>query len=459
MSSQEFLQNRRKFLKHSALGATGALFLPSFLAGCTDHAINPDEPFIYPPLGDAGDDWNNNLKLTVTTAFQLVPDVGGFVSALIDIVWPSLGESPWDQVRAQVEALMNQKLADDDYSRVTGNLGGLRNVITDYKTQAGLNVDVKAFWIAAYTDFDQYQPNFQQAGNEVLLLPLFAQFANMYLALLRDMEMYGHSWGLTFGELLTYAGKMQNKIKEFTAYTTLWYNNGRAAKQKTPRDDSKFEPFRSTNAYDREMAMLVLDYMDSWPYYDTLTYPYGLKNPDDNTPIHLFTREIYSDPYGNRINNHNPPDFIFPTPATQFPTQINVWSGSNIDAVQLTYPAGGGPNGVTTTPRMGDQNGNAAGGTINILPDMPIIRAMISSDWVDIGSEPSTYINTLQFVFSNGNGNTLSPQMGGKSGPTKSGYIGYDYYALSSIYSEGKNDYIGNAANCIIFGFMRWPQQ
>lgn len=458
MASQTTLTTRRQFLNRSAWGFGSAFILPSLLQSCMrDHIIpDPSNPVNPPKLGDGFEDLNNDTKIAITTALQLVPDVGGFVSALIDIIWPGSGNGPWDTVRSQVEALVDQKLADDDYNRVTGNLAGLSTVIENYKTQVKLNADIKTYWIDAYDDFDLYQPNFQQKNDEVLLLPLFAQFANLYLSLLRDAVKFGASWGMTDGEIQTYATKLTDKINEFTTYANTWYTNGRAPKLQIPRDDAKVEPFRSTNAYDRYMTMGVLDFMDAWPYYDLTKYPNGSQN-SDGTNIPLFTREIYSDPFGNRVNvDKYPPNFALPSEATQFPTQLTVWGNKDIGAVQLTYPAGGGPGGATTTPRMGDQtSGNP--NTFYPSANQPIQLASVSYDYTRENTS-TMVINTLQFTLSyDGNTPNRTPQLGQALGQFKVD-VWYLNYALSSIYIDGVDDTLQQYANCIVFGFKRFPQ-
>ncbi|WP_421827247.1 insecticidal delta-endotoxin Cry8Ea1 family protein [Larkinella sp.] len=450
MSSQLGLYNRRQFLERSAWGFGSLLVSSSLLQSCiNDHNI----PQIIPPgLGDDVD-WNNDAKLAVATALGYIPEVGVFVSALVTIIWPFSGSSPWDGVKAQVEALVDQKLADDDYNRVTANLAGLRGVIGDYKQAITNNADIKTYWIIAFTDCDLYQPSFQQKGDEVLLLPLFAQFANLYMGLLRDVVLFGKSWGMTDTEIQTYTQKFDDKFTEFTNYAYTTYSNGRAPKLNIPRDDKAMEPFRSTNTYDRFMTMLVLDYMDAWGYFNPRLYPNGAVNPD-GTKIRIFTREIYSDPYGNRVNfDRKTPPFALPSePAYDFPTQITVWAGHRIDAVQLTYPAGDGPNNVTTTPRMGDSNGGSPY-TFDTGSAIPITKVVVSYDWT-AGMTATQVIDSLQFTFNNGYQTGTMGTTQGQFTPS----AGYNGYGLSSIYIDGVDETLSYAANCIVFGFLPWPK-
>ncbi|RAJ93241.1 delta endotoxin-like protein [Larkinella arboricola] len=406
-------------------------------------------------------DWNEAVKKAVTTGLGMIPEAGEFIEPLVDIFWPNSGNSPWNQIKDQVDQLINQKLNTLVFNQATGKLDSLKQNMLDYlqaiksSTPAGINSQ----WITVTELFVNSESSFTTAGYEVMLLPLYAQFVNMYLSILRDPllptkpgsgVLNGTSWGMTDANISDLRTRLQKYITGAHDYTTTWYNNGRTNVAKIERDDAKVEPFRSTNAYNRQMTMLVLDYMDSWTYYDVTAYPNG-------APTALFTREIYSDPYGNRVNvDRNTPAFALPSQATQFPTQVVVWGNKDIGAVQLTYPAGGGPGGVTTTSRMGD---NKSGNPNTFYPSAnePILGVSVSYDY------PGNYnltmvINTLQFTLGySGTTPILSPQLGQKLGQFRVN-VGYDNYALSSIYIDGVNESLGQYANCIVFGFKRFSR-
>ncbi|WP_138994174.1 insecticidal delta-endotoxin Cry8Ea1 family protein [Larkinella sp. C7] len=460
MFLQSNLTNRRKFLQRSVLGA-GSIFLSSsLLQSCTlqDHNIPP----IKPPLGADAADWNELAKDAITDAISAaVPEGGEILSGVIDVLWPNSGSGPWDQVKAQVQALVDQKFDDFTYTQAKGALDSLNLLIGDYLNAIKDNGDVSDRWISVHEVFVGSRYLFTTAGYEVLLLPLYAQYTNMFLALLRDAVLHGNTWAMKPGDVQQAQTDLTSFIAEAVNYVSGWYTSSRAnVVGKTKRDDVTCEPFRTVNTFDRQMTMLVLDYMDSWPYYDVSIFPNGPKKPD-NTPIYLFTREIYSDPFGNILNvdNYaNNPLIELPTPATQFPTYITVWGGHRIDAVQLTYPAGGGPGGVDYTVRMGDKIGGTnafpLGGIFNVSPDAPFVRVLVTYG-IPISGTMAIY--TLQFIDANG---TYTQQMGGQKGVGGyTGEAGYDNYALSSIYIHGINLTIQNSADCIVFGFMRWPRK
>lgn len=464
MYLQKFM-HRRKFMERSIIGAGGLLVTSSLLGSCSlkDHDIpDPEGPVIFPPLGeDYGDNfsWNDDAKIIVSTALSMIPEAGEILSGLVDILWPADKPDVWDQIKAQVEALIDQKIADDKYSTVSEDLAGLKNVLTIYLNEVknGKPDDIRVQWMNTRSHFVAALPHFQTAGYEVLLLPLFGQFATMYLSLLRDGVQFGQSWGRSDADHQQDIIDLQTAISSYVKYTAETYNNiGRVnLANKTKRDDSMNEPFRSINTYDRQMTLTVLDFMNTWFYFDITQYPSGT--------YALLGREIYSDPYGTCFNSTNGNPISF-QPSSLLPSNITVWASDRVDAAQLTYPADGGPGGVAQTPRMGVQvGGKTAGGTsskqytINISPDNPITKVRAWTGMYPDGALQGPFASAFQFQF---NDNSTTDVYGSlknadTSTSTDTGMFGYPGEALSSIYIHGANNLLGGA-DCVVFGFKYW---
>ncbi|GAB3279395.1 insecticidal delta-endotoxin Cry8Ea1 family protein [Larkinella harenae] len=407
------------------------------------------------PLLDLDIDWNGLAKKVVSEGLGELPEAGKFLSNLLDIVWPSSGDSPWDQVKAQVGALIDSKIATEAYDRMASVLKGDRAIIDDYNRAVKNNTNVYTSWSNVFYQLEHDKEQFKEEGQELVLLPLFAQFVNLHLGLLRDGILYGKTWGMSQTEWQSYVDLTHDRVTEFTDWVNNWYDKGRSPRANKNVDMWKVEPFRSTNEFDRTMTMLVLDYKDTWLYYDYTRYPNGAKNPD-GTPMRLFIREIYSDPHGNILGVGNNPvmPLILPSPATELPTLLTVWSGDRIDAVQVAgYPANGGPGFASETPRMGDKNGGTAH-TFNLSPFNPITQVNINTyHSPSNGDEMAT--DTLEFIFNDGTG---TGRMGKTTGDSKLFSIGYAGYALSSIYVQGTSYWDpGKSINCIVFGFVPWP--
>src|SRR5215210_2889880 len=133
--------HRRKFLQSSVLGAGSVLFSSVLLESCTKYGIplpggNPhpvgNTP---PPLPGLTIDWNDAAKMAVVAGLKMIPEAGEFLGPLVDILWPSTKEDVWGEIKAQVETLVNQKIAAGVYQQVTEDLQGLKNQITLYRDE------------------------------------------------------------------------------------------------------------------------------------------------------------------------------------------------------------------------------------------------------------------------------------------------------------------------------------
>ena len=293
--------------------------------------------------------------------------------------------------------------------------------------------NISATWIVTDGDFDQQLPSFQAYGYELLLLPLFAQFANLNLALLRDGVLFGSSWGRDIAYLNIIQQKLTTAIATYTTYAQQTYQQGyKNVVNNTTTNYHDCQPFAAVNNFARQMTLSVLDFMQLWPYFDVSKYP----NPQ---PVYL-PREIYSDPVG-RCDDSEPINLL--SQPTQPISQITVWGWDRIDAVQLSYPSGGGPGGVTQTARMGDQNGGSNqsphGGVFNVSNNPVTIAAGLCGD----------ILNAFTFTFKD---RSSTYKLGGNvsgGGPYSFSYSGE---ILSSIHINGISDFYGSA-DCAVFGF------
>ncbi|NEU70273.1 hypothetical protein GK091_25575 [Spirosoma agri] len=482
MFSPKSLTNRRQFLERTALGAGSVLFLPGLLASCTDHRIpDPGVPAVVPPVvGSDAIDWNDDAKAVVVAGLGLIPGAGSILSGLIAIFWP--GTDVWSQVKDRVEAFVNQKIADLVYQQAQDDLKGLHNLLTRYLNELKhYNDSVTAYqkdstkpvpdptdlrtqWLRTIDLFTVAIPHFQSTGYEVVLLGLFAQLANMYLALLREGVVNGKSWGRSDGDHQQDITDLKKCISDFLNYTLTTYTNHLSTLAQTIPKDQPNEPFATLNRFNREITLTALDYMNIWPYYDVTKFPKGGK-------VSLL-RELYSDPLGDNTNS-GPINLVFPSP-TQSPIQLTIWGtpglqnypqASRINAIQLTYPAGSGPGGVTTTPRMGFQGNmdgfghevtsNAPnGGRLDIAPNNPIVSATTSYyEAKQLYGGGQYYIQSMQFVFRD---RSFSPVIGGvtnnENDPHRKWQTVFltDHF-ISRIHVNGAGDK-QYGADCVVYG-------
>lgn len=372
--------------------------------------------------------------------------VGLFLTDLLGALWPESKEDVWSQIKSQVEALINKKLDDALYEQVSEDLQGLQNVISDYlrAIDNGYSTeDIKIRWIAVNDFIVNVKPHFKTAGSEFLLLPLFVQFANLHIAVLRDMVGFGSTWGCNDNEVSDYKKDLSKYIKEYIDYVNTQYTN-KLGTINPPANTHKTEPFNTHNNFIRQSTLTILDYKELWKYLDLSVYP----TPPDEI---VLDREIFSDPFGTADDT----GLSLPGNPKMKPSKITIWGWDRLDAIQVDYPTGGGPNGISTTGRMGDtqrpdnhggytggSNQPPHGGSWNLNVDHYVSSAVVQS---------GTIVNAIQLKFSDG---TSSNWCGGPGGTSV--VVNYDGHFLSSMKVMGVSNFYGSA-NCLVIGFKLLP--
>ena len=391
----------------------------------------------------------NLTGMAVQNSVRLIPTVGGLLSNLVGVLWPYEKPDLWSQIKQQVEALIDQKLAQAQWQDVSNKLTGLEGAVQDYLSLVQASPDdvvtIRTKWEAVATSFQTAQPSFQSPGSELLLLGLFAQFGNLYLALLRDGVLFGSSWGWPQSTVDQRQTTLQNNIGNYRTYAQTNYNSGlQSIKAKTGTDNHKCQPFRAVNQYQREMTLTVLDMMNSWPYLDPKKYA-------GQVSFYL-DREIYSDPVGTCDNSGA---INLPSAPTQPPCHIVVWKRNYVDSVQVSYPPSGGPGGQTVTPRMGYQtsSSNTNGGVLSVLGTNPLVQASGNAGNILNGMKLTARNGASYGVFGGGNtGQTIDgkPLIGDPYS------FGYPNEVLSRIHINGQSNYYG-CADSAVFGFKFDP--
>ncbi|QBD79663.1 hypothetical protein EPA93_28270 [Ktedonosporobacter rubrisoli] len=289
------------------------------LSDASEHSewVSPElQPPAYPQGGPPefySIDWNNAAKIALTTGLKFVPYVGSILGGLVSILWPSSKEDVWEDIREKVEKLIDEKIAQRTYNEIKNALKGLHNNIDEYQNALQYsqgNPDViSENWTTAHNLFVNDLPDFQDESYELLLLPLFAQFANLHLSLLRDGAIFGSQWGWTESYVTSIEKKLTGTIKAYQDYANRVYTEGRRNVVAQAETNPRYcEPFRTENKYVREMTETVLDYLEIWGYMDSTAYP---------VPVMFdFFRELYSDPCGSCDDSGSIP-LLYSTPPRQ----------------------------------------------------------------------------------------------------------------------------------------------
>ncbi|OMH23709.1 insecticidal delta-endotoxin Cry8Ea1 family protein, partial [Bacillus thuringiensis] len=217
--------------------------------------------------------------------------VTGLLQFILDFFAP---EDPWAELMEIVEQLIDQKITESTRDKAFAELRGLLNGYLVYQQSleswlenpnAARSSIVREQFVALELDFVTSIPSFAITGQEIPLLAVFAQAANLHLLLMRDASVFGERWGLKESEVNTYYNRQMTYTEQYSDYCVKIYNTGLNQLKGTSSSD-----WIEYNRFRREMTLLVLDAVAIFPSYDMRRYPVATKTE--------FTRIVYTDPLG-----------------------------------------------------------------------------------------------------------------------------------------------------------------
>jgi delta endotoxin-like protein len=394
-------------------------------------------------------DWNNAAKVVLALVMSQTPGVGPGLAAIVNIFWPSEKEDVWAKIRKQVEALIDQKLAEFAYKDVKASLDGKRDLVSRFLEAVDQkSAEIALKWSEAEARFVHDFSLFTLPDYDLVLLPLFAQFANLHLLLLREAVRVKGDWGWN---------EVDQKIRRETLKKTI-VKYSEYVEKTFAKSLEKRRGFLAKNKLTRDLTFTVLDFKTLWKYADIDAYPKPVKA--------LLDREIYSDPIGL---GENVAPIVLPSPPKGFPMWLSVWIGRDsklVNSVQLTYGDGMGPDGVTVTPDSGGKNRlNPPWRNPSNMATQPVVRV---TGW------HGTYtINCLEFhyKYSDRDGGT-SKAIGRCNIPKARRFpldLKYEGHLMSSIWMQAhprkleisddpdSPGTLHNDADTVVFGFKMDP--
>ena len=126
---------------------------------------------LQPPIHSAPaptdiNDWSNSAMNVIASALGMVPEVGSLLSGLVYILWPSDQNDVWDDIKGQVQQLIDQNLTQLVQNLETQTLQGLKSSIQDYQDALTTNdpSNISQNWTSAKLNFVQQLPQFQVQG-------------------------------------------------------------------------------------------------------------------------------------------------------------------------------------------------------------------------------------------------------------------------------------------------------
>ncbi len=286
----------------------------------------------------------SDAKTIVVAIVSAIPEVGKVLGPLVSILWPSA--DPNNNItnmnnliaKAQTERAFSD--AKDHLGDPTQNsgLGGALNLVISESNHL-------SYFISAHTTFSTDKTLYQASGFQVTLLPLFVQFENMYLSLLREGVLSGLQWSASQRQVDDWEADLQQEIKSATAYVNTTYEAGvrllgsSSDPYKNYLATSKIEGETvQRGAWLRQYQRQVLDYVPAWQYMDPKAYPYG-------NPGFRITSVAYSNPVGEPTDHNTfgvPQSWPMTMPLTHVTLGDRTWS------MKYNTPCNGSPQHTET---------------------------------------------------------------------------------------------------------------
>lgn len=378
-------------------------------------------------------DPNTAVKSAILFGVSKIPEVGEVLSFIVEVLWPEKPEKdPWEEIKERAEAMIHQKLAEEKYNSLKLILTGLKTQLDTYSDELKSHSDKEhkySIWGATDAAFTTNIPSFEAEEYQFLLLPLFAQAANLHLLLLRDALQHPDDLGLSADEIATNKSRLKKCITDYTAHA-------RSTLKKTTGQTDPAVLDRAT-LLTRNVTLDVFDYVTLWPFLDQ-------DNP--HPPTMPLTREIFSDKIGwagNRTYEGLHGNGYYPPPSDEKIKKVSFRTGSALDAITVWY-------GDRATPKMGGDGGR-------LSADWDISEAQLDK-LVAVGGHHYlvSVVTNLHLWFSDGT------EMNAGSQPSYRFAVPAGHYlssinVISRFYDHDRGWLYGDLVRTVYFGFKMKP--
>lgn len=406
-----------------------------------------------------------DAEVVVETALKLVPKVGVLLSGLAGVLWPSDSPDVYTLID-EVEDAAAQNLAMtalqsleqdlDDFNWLENERWYQNCVLTLTEPQCTQDKEalVQSYdtWV---TNFRDHGVAFQQDPKfHVDLLPLYAQYENMYLSLLREGLRFGPEWGVNATNMDKYRKFLDEELdgtdtSRGIGYVDAVYTNN------LPDPGTDADDWKTWNAYVRDMTLNVLDFRSMWPYMDPEAYPNGY-------PGLKHTRMLFSDPVGCYMQYPRTPANPEDLDWLQY---LQVWEDNNtaeltyfdvIDSMQVYAPGLPAP-----PPIMGDStpDGTSMSWSLSYWPLAFVDRIHYGEGETIATLDPQKFVQGLTLHFSNGSTATLGSYSDiFLTSKVHEGDFAYEDHVLANARIANIqywSMYDDPTANCLVFGFRQ----
>ncbi|KAI3615124.1 twin-arginine translocation pathway signal [Moniliophthora roreri] len=249
-----------------------------------------------------------------------IPEIGGILAGIVGALWPDTPEDVWSKVRAEVEALIGQKIDEAVYSLIAAKLPGLGDASKLYlKLVAGHGTGdaIRTQWVATNTVYTAAASEFQNPKFEWVLGPLFAIFSVLHMTLLRDAVLYGQKWGWSPDDYKVYVQFTKDTLDKYLAYYDKVLKNryNVLAPGQPAVGSHNIDNYQYWQEYNQQLVVAFDDYRVLVRYLDPI------QHPDATKPTDLPFQDAYSLAYGT---------------ADDWDGTASLWSGSGVGKAYST---------------------------------------------------------------------------------------------------------------------------
>nr|ALV82138.1 insecticidal crystal protein Cry2Aa [Bacillus thuringiensis] len=328
-----------------------------------------------------------------TVASFLLKKVGSLIgkrilSELWEIIFPSGSTNLMQDILRETEQFLNQRLNTDTLARVNAELTGLQANVKEFNRQVDnfLNPTRNPVPLSITSSVNTMQqlflnrlPQFQMQGYQLLLLPLFAQAANLHLSFIRDVILNADEWGISAATLRTYRDYLRNYTRDYSNYCINTYQTAFRGLNTRLHDMLEFRTYMFLNVFENVSIWSLFKYQSLMVSSGANLYASG-SGPQQTQS---FTAQNWPFLYSLFQVNSN-----------------YILSGISGTRLSITFPNIGGLPGSTTTHSLNSARVNYSGGVssgligatnlnhnFNCSTVLPPLSTPFVRSWLDSGTD------------------------------------------------------------------------
>ncbi|EFA79008.1 hypothetical protein PPL_08476 [Heterostelium album PN500] len=326
--------------------------------------------------------------------------------ALVNSLFPNQADpqAVWNSILVYAQAAIDKSIDTATYSLVQSELLGFSQLMDEYYFAAMSDPDstpdyLSSVYISCVTQVIRQEQLFKTQQFQATLLPLFAQFANLYLTFIRDGVNYGNQLGWSQSVKTKYDSLMKSKIISYADYSNSVINT---RIQSLPFTDSTPESPAQWNQISDELNhfyMSVTLFSYNWKYFDVKLYPTGGSiGPVSHILLSNLAGVFNDDCRIDACKKLNRPETVASqVSTTRMMSKITPYFHTGLSLVGLNIEYNDG-----STKMIGRSSGsNVTPYPTLVLRQVPIVSVSVSTDPIHTHAITFTYIDSTKDTLGN----------------------------------------------------------